>query len=113
MRVNSSLCRGCSKWLTLPADHLRSQIYSGASNSPLSAFSTDAFMMLQAANRRRWPGCTETEIRFRADYGKQEVTPLSAFPGEASATTHSEQLAWINLLGSRNVALSLLGYEIY
>jgi hypothetical protein len=28
-------------------------------------------------------------------------------------TTHSEQLAWINLLGSRNVALSLLGYEIY
>jgi hypothetical protein len=28
------------------------------------------------------------------------------------ATTHSEQLAWINLLGSRNVALSLLGYEI-
>src|ERR1035437_50012 len=68
MRVNSSLCRGCSKWLTLPADHLRSQIYSGASNSPLSAFSTDAFMMLQAANRRRWPGCTETEIRFRADH---------------------------------------------
>jgi hypothetical protein len=43
-------------------------------------------MMLQAANRRRWPGCTETEIRFRADYRRCFPLPKFRWDGPAKGS---------------------------